>query len=480
MPDFYEQPAYLKELEPEEITIIEEKPKPKIPVVLIFGVIGLIIFLILIFLLSSAARPTGPVTPADPNAPTGQRVVLQWWGTFLDKSVIQPLIDEYQLENPNVTIEYTDKWPEGRFDDASRIYRSELNRVLRDNDPVKIPDIFMVHNTWVGDYESYTRPSSEIDFETFRNSFVKSVVTDFGDEERRLVYGVPLWLDTLAVLYNKDLLLEAAVSTPPTTWPSFKSLAQNLTVKSGNNITRAGFATGVASNTSFAMELFHILMRQNGVQIVNQQGAPVFSESSNTLVALEYFKSFVANQGGTWSRDLPLDAQMFVEGRLAMMVSTTYRFREILRVNDSFNLGLDIGISQIPQLQGQNQAVFNWADYWGNMVALNRPSTGAAWTFLDWLTRPAQLRKLHVNVKNFYGYFGNLYPRVDMLQELELDEFLRVFNDSVPFAESWKMIRGIEVREEFNKLLNTVSPNQNNIAQTNNAIQLILTLKGRL
>lgn len=480
MPDFYEQPAYLKELEPQEVTIVEEKPKPKIPAVLIFGVIGLVVFLLSIFLLSSSSTPRRTTSQVDSNTNSQQKVVLQWWGAFLDKSAIQPLIDEYQLENPNVTIEYTNKWPEGRFDGASRIYRSELNRVLRENDPVKIPDIFMVHNSWAGDYENYTRPSNIIDFETFKNTFVKSVVADFGDEDRKLVYGVPLWIDTLAIIYNKDLLLEVAVSTPPTTWPSFKSLAQNLTVKNGNNIVRAGFAAGTASNTSFAMELFHVLMRQNGVEITNSQGAPIFSENQNTLIALEYYKSFSSNTGNTWSRDLPSDAQMFIEGKLAMMVGTSYRYREILRVNESFNLGLDIGISQLPQLQGQDQPIYNWADYWGNMVALNRPNTSAAWAFLDWLSKPAQLRKLHTNVKNLYGYFGNLYPRIDMTQDLELDEYLRIYNESIPYAESWRMIKGIEVREEFNKLLNATSTNQNAIAQTNNAIQLILTLKGKL
>ncbi|RMD77131.1 extracellular solute-binding protein [Candidatus Dojkabacteria bacterium] len=481
MSDFYEQPEYLKETDPDPIVITEDKPKQKIPGFLVFGLIALVAVTILILLFSGlSGQGSRTVKRNQPDEQTGKKVVLQWWGVFLDRSVVQPLIDEYQALNPNVTIEYSNKWPQGKFYDSAITYRAELNRILKENDPVKIPDIFMINNTWAADYEQYTKPSNNIDFDTLKSTFYKSVVSDFGDEATKSVYGLPMWIDTFAIAYNKDLLLNAAVSTPPTSWATFKSLAQNLTVRNGGTIVQAGFSAGVASNTSFAMELFNILMRQNGVQIVNRQGITIFSESPNTLIALEYYKSFIDPINGTWSSSLPKDTQLFVEGKLAMMIVSSYRLREIIKANEDFNLGLNIGVSQIPQLPGQSEPIHNWVDYWGNMVALNRPNSQSSWRFLEWLSQPEQYRKLSRNIKNYYGVFGILYPRLDMSDELKSDEYLKVFNESLRYAESWDMVKGLEVREEFDKLLNQALANQNNIAKTNNAIQLILTLKGKL
>jgi multiple sugar transport system substrate-binding protein len=482
MADFYEQPAYLKELEEDNITISDEKPRAKIPPILIAGIIAFIIIIILIIFLSSSQRPSVNNIGNTNNNPSSstQKVVLQWWGVFLDKSVIQPLIDEYQVLNPNLTIEYTNKWPTGPFTDSASAYRTELNRVLKENDPVKIPDIFSVHNTWASDYENYSRPSMNIDFDTFKSTYYKSIVTDFSDASTQAVYGLPIWIDTFAIAYNKDILLSSAVSSPPSSWPSFKSLAQNLTVRNAGNIIQAGFSMGHASNTSYAMELFHILMRQNGVNLVNSQNQAIFSESSNTLVSLEYYKSFINQTNGTWSNTLTNDSQMFMEGKLAMLPTTSYRLREYLKINEDFNLNIDVGISQIPQLNGQSQPIYNWVDYWGNMVALNRPNANFTWNFIEWLNRAEQQKKIHQNIKNYYGYFGHLYPRIDMAEELKTDPYLKVFNESLFYAESWKMAKGIEIREEFNKLLNQPTANQNQIAQTNNAINLISTLKGKL
>ncbi|MFS8131199.1 MAG: extracellular solute-binding protein [Candidatus Dojkabacteria bacterium] len=489
MPDYYEQPAYLKEIETTTVaqppetyspvvpstttttTTTEVTPRRKIPVY-VFIIIGVILFLLLLFLL--IPRGTTPTTPT-----TTGKVTLQWWGVFLDPSVVKPLIDEYQKNNANVTIQYANKFPEGQYDTAAKQYQTELNRVLKTNDPVVIPDIFMVQNTWAGDYESVVKSSTSYDYDTFKSIFYPAVVTDFTSASSKSVYGVPLWFDDLAIIYNKDLLKEVAASTPQTDWVNFQSLAKSLTKRQNGQIVQAGFGAGVGSNVTYATELFNLLMAQNGVQIVNDQGQPAFGADTDSLTALQSFKDYATGGTGTWSADLKVDAASFLERKLAMMVTTSYKYREIKTFNETYQLGIDIGVSPIPQLQGQTQPVINWADYWGAMVPSVRPNAAAAWTFLKWMTDPDQIRKLTKNEADFNKQFGFMSPRIDMAQDATTDVNLKVFNDSLPFAMSWKMIKGADVKEQFIKLFDQSGTSLPSIVSTQTAIQSLMSNKGK-
>jgi multiple sugar transport system substrate-binding protein len=413
------------------------------------------------------------------NQNTNRNVVLQWWGMFLDKDVVQPLLDKYNAENPNVTIEYANKFSGGDYNTASKNYQEELNRVLKGNDPVQLPDIFMVHNTWAGDYEAYAQESTEYDLTTFTNTFYPAAVTDFANTGE--VFGVPLWMDTLAVIYNKDLLNAVDLAEPPANWSRFKNAAQALTKRTGSTINQAGFAAGTTTNTSFYFEMANLLLAQNGVQIVNAQNQPIFSADPDAVDALEFFKSFTTGTEPTWNETMKNDSAAFLEEKVAMVIAPSWRLREILKYNDQLNLNLDIGIAQIPQVEGQTQEIINWADYWGSMVALNRPNAVESWRFLEWITQPEQLKEINNNIKQKYGYFGNLYPRKDMQNELQNDDFLKVYNKSLPFAQTWYMVKGIGVKEEFSKLLTSRSRiSSSNLVETENNIKGLQALKGIL
>jgi ABC-type glycerol-3-phosphate transport system substrate-binding protein len=213
--------------------------------------------------------------------------------------------------------------------------------------------------------------------------------------------------------------------------------------------------------------------------MINDQGQAIFAADDDSVDALEFYKSLEGNSG-TWDEDFKNDAASFLERKAAMITATSWRYRDILFYNDAYDLNLDIGVSQIPQLQGQDQPIINWADYWGNMVALNRPNSSAAWTFLKWVTEPEQLEKLNENISNESDYFGMLYPRKDMNQLLQNDEYLKVFNESLPYAQTWYMIKGIEVKNLFKDLLNSSSTSQSQLVGTQSNVDILLESQGQL
>ncbi len=452
--------------------ISKEQIKRFGPIVLI--VIGLILLVILILLLFKPS--TTPSTTTDPN----KAVVLQWWGAFIDPEVIQPLIDKYKTIAPNVTIEYANKWPDLSSSESETKYKTEINRVLKLNDSVQLPDIFMVNNRWVGDYEKYLSPASNtvVTFSDFQNTYYPAVVTDFAPGSK--IYGLPLWMDTLAIVYNKEMLASESISTPPTDWSQFRTLAQRLTKKSGTTISQAGFAGGTSENVTFAFELSNILMMQNGVTMTDSTGKPVFASDEDSLSSLNFLKDFERNASATWNSNLKNDSATFLDEDLAMMATTTYRLRDILKYNEGYSIGLNIGISGLPQLAGQGEPIINFGDYWGNVVTLNRPNKDYAWAFVKWLNEPEQLKSISSNVKNKEGYFGLLYPRKDMSEENKADEYLKVFNESLPYIKSWYMVNGTKVQQSFTERLGSNTINSSAISSFEKDIIDIIAAKGKL
>ncbi len=402
-------------------------------------------------------------------------ITLQWRGVFWDPKIVQPLLDEYHQLNPNVTVSYADRWPtSGTSEQAANSYKADLDRILQGGNAAEIPDLYMVENTWSGTYANKyaaPAPSSVIDATAVKANFYPAVVEDFARNDK--VTGLPLWLDTLAIVYNKNLLAAQSLSAPPADTTNFKNKAIQLTTRSAGVITSAGFAAGVSANVGFGPEYLNLLFLQNGVPMIDANGNPIFADSDNASSALSYLKSF-SGGSGSWDSSQKFDAIAFLEGKLAMMVTTSWRLQQMLSFNDLYALNLNIGVAPMPQIP--QQPVVNWATYWGVMVSNNRPNSTEAWKFLAWLTQPEQLRKLRQNEVANSKYSGILYPRTDMQQEADItgDTKLQVFNAELSTAQSWYMVDGLDVRSAFNDLIDTAGT-QANISQTQTTIRDIIS-----
>jgi hypothetical protein len=67
-----------------------------------------------------------------------------------------------------------------------------------------------------------------------------------------------------------------------------------------------------------------------------------------------------------------------------------------------------------------------------------------------------------------------------MAQDLQADSNLKVFNEALPFAQSWDMVKGAEVRKLFNDLINQAASSQSSLVQTQTDIQTLINNKGKI
>lgn len=442
------------------------------------GVIVLIIIATLVVVLllvgGGAEEAPAPGQAVDPGSNSNDNsVILVWSGVFLAEEVVQPLIDEYESLRPNVTINYSNQWPLGEdFEAASVEYRDNLKSFFEVPDGqsrnLNAPDIFMINNQWVQDFlvEAQAAPPNIITETDIQNEFFPVVYDDFVVQQN--VYGLPMWMDVLAIVYNRDLVVTPDNPTGeiPNDWTELRNFAVGISDFTDDE-PFAGFPAGISSNVDFSYELFLQLLFQNGVSITDASGLPTFADADvidDTQGAFQFFKSFI-NSRKTWDSIYQNDSAALAESSAAMVVAPSWRYRDILATNDTLGLGLNLDVAPMPSIGGSVPSTS--ATYWGNMVYDRSLHTTEAWAFTTWLSLPEQQITLNESFKQYIEasgqlfYFGLLPGRVESISEFvdangafstQID-FLDVYINSLAQAQSWQAPRGVESRILFESVL---------------------------
>jgi len=425
---------------------------------------------IFIFLITSGAG-CGGSSAAEEAA--NQPVTLTIWRVFDNDETMRDIMDAYRTMHPNVSFNYR----ELRYD----TYEDELIRAFAEGNG---PDIFSIHNTWIGKYDSLITPMPEtvtIPFTEVKGSIKKETVitlvesatlskrqleTTFidvvaddvlrwyrpttKDEPVEKIYGLPLSVDTLVLFYNKDLLDAAGIAQPATTWDVFQEDVAKLTLLGANDtILQSGTALGTGSNVERSFDIFSLLMMQNGTTMINDRGEAAFAgkgdENNLGLDALSFYTDFAnpLKQVYSWNAEQSNSFDAFVNGQVAYFFGYSYHIPLIWAANSK----LDFGITTVPQISGGR--VVNYANYWVETVSKDTQYSNWAWDFILFATdadhvgsylskaqRPTALRSL-------------------IESQLE-DEWLAPFANQLLTADSWYEGSDAAVAEEaFANLIDT-------------------------
>jgi len=364
-------------------------------------------------------------------------VRLTVWGVF-DESIIWDSMFSgfHSPAGYNVTFAYR-KVP---FDD----YEGELLNAFANQTP---PDIFMIHNSWLPKYQdkAAAMPVGQqwMTYRQYEEAFPDAVITDF-TRERAAIYGVPLYLDTLALYYNKDLLNAAGYAQPPASWEAFKEAVARLTIVDVNGmLVRPGAALGTARNINRSTDIWGLLLLQTFGKIrpidpdmrtaqltySSREGAEVYSPGQDALRFYTDFASPVLKEY-TWNRSQPYSIDAFVSGQVAMMLNYSHHIETIRARAPELNFG----VSRAPQTQAllDQQKAVDYPSYFG--LAVSRFSTNqqqaAAWEFLSYLAEPRQQQQYSQLTKRPPAH------RQIIATQLEHPDY-RVFAQQALTAKSW-------------------------------------------
>lgn len=373
---------------------------------------------------------------------------ILWWGLFETSENIQPLIDKFKEDNPGVEVEYVQK------DQVT--YMEDLNAVLQDGNVNTTPDIFMLHNSWVGNYASFSSnaPAGIISIDDFKSDFHNFVSEDFGNGDQ--VRGIPMWVDMLGVVYHKNMFIDNGYTVVAKDWNDLKTQAETLAqTDDSSGLVKGGFSAGNSENVEFSFEVMNLLMLQARDTELNEEILAVpFSEAEQQQVseAFQFYKSFDSN---SWNSTFKLDTAAFIEGDLASIILPSWRIYDVIAFNSEKNLGYDIGVSELPQLNPDSENKVNLATYWGNTISTDSSKKDISWELLKYVSSQ-EGQELYMDTVVANGRpFAMISPRKDMLSKSEEDRYLANYVNSIPYTHSWYMLNGIKLEQSFSDALNS-------------------------
>jgi len=404
---------------------------------IIFGVAAIIIIIIVLGFFG--------VLPIFKSQLSTKKVDLVIWGVFDDKDIFEPIISNFRKENKNFNIKYI-KQP-------SQTYEQDLVNALAAG---RGPDIFMIHNTWLPKHFSklYPAPRDLFLIKEYKNNFVDVVYDDFTKDN--LIYAVPLYVDTLALFWNKDIFNSVGLPEPPKTWDELVNLIPLIVKKNEfGEIIRPAVALGTAKNISRSTDILSLLMLQNGTKMVDlSRKEATFDEPINVNGrasysgedALRFYTDFANPLKSiySWNNQMHFSIDAFAENNLAMMFNYSYQIEALKNKNPNLNFGI------APMLQLKDTPkIINFANYWGFGVSVQSQYAPEAWQFLKFLSQK----------ENLYQYLQDAHrpsSRRDLISIQKNDPNLGIFAAQALSAKSWYQIDNTVIENIFADMIESV------------------------
>lgn len=304
-----------------------------------------------------------------PN-PQANAVVLKVWGTD-PKAAFEAAAAQYSATRPNVSIKYS------QIDSAN--YEDVL---LKSFAAGQGPDVFMIGNHDIPRLRYLIVPptAAQITPAALNQIFPAAVMKDVVSGGS--IYAVPLYMDTLALIYNRDMLDQAGIATPPATWQDFINAIPLLrkTNAQGQLTTAAASIGGSEDTVPHATDLMSLIMLQNGTTMNTPDGRAAFAETSAGSQGLAAFKFYLdfANPGSnayTWNEAQTDGTDSFLSSRTAMI----FGYHEDLASFKARSPFLNYAASPVPQI-GTSTTV-NYPSYQGLAVWRQSKVGGWGWDF---------------------------------------------------------------------------------------------------
>lgn len=296
----------------------------------VFAVIGLFVF--------SGAIPIG--SKKDTSKPQGSVVM---WGT-VRSSVINPLLEDFNLANQTVTVRYIEKTPTA-FDGA-------LLEALASGSG---PDMFLITDELAYKYSNkiFPIPYTSLSESTFKNTFAGAgevFMTSKG------VLAFPLAVDPMMMYYNRSMLDANTLPNPPLYWDELAKFISVLNKKDQTGkLTKSAIALGQFANINHAKEIISTLFMQAGNPLIREESAFFNTTldqkigSYNLPSVLDFYTKFAdpEDPAYSWNRGFPNSREAFSKEDLAIYFGLASELNTLFNTNPNQNFAM----TSMPQIR---------------------------------------------------------------------------------------------------------------------------------
>ncbi|MFW6690323.1 extracellular solute-binding protein [Streptomyces sp. MAR4 CNX-425] len=301
----------------------------------------------------------------------GGPVKITWWDTSNatnEAPTYKALIKEFEKAHPDIDVEYVNV----PFDQAQNKFTTAAGTK-------GAPDVIRTEVGWTASWAK-SQFLAQLDGtaalpkpEDFTPSLLKQA------QYEGATYGAPIVTDTLALLWNKDLLKKAGHDAPPADWDELMDIAADVEDKAGAD----GF--WVNSDPYYTLPFLF----GEGTDMVDAEAGKITVDSPAAVTGVEKLKEIV-DAPGTADLDVTADAyahmqDAFVNGKVAMIIQGPWELTNIY-AGSAFTHKSNLGIAPVPAgstgeagapTGGHNLSVYNGSD---------EAHQEAAKEFVGWMT----------------------------------------------------------------------------------------------
>ena len=360
---------------------------------------------------------------------------IQWWEPELPAGALRGIMDEFEAQNPGITVTL-----------VSGPYSSTRDQIVVGAASGTLSDVVGLDGAWVNDLakQGAIAPMDGLmEGAGFDSSEVAAIISLDGNS-----YMFPVASFVYPIFVNLDLMADAGLENPPTTRSEFVEAARKLTNESAN---QHGWVLPLS------------LQAPNGIQndvmswvwasgdSMMKDGKPDLT-NENVVGTLEYIQSMY-DEGlispGAFAKKEQDKVEEFVNGRVAMMVDSLAHINLIRERNPDLNFG----ITALPAKDGYDGARGLPYASWGIGISEHSEHKEEAFKLVAYLMSEEVNAKL-VSIANAFP--GNVNAKPDFVTSDEL--FATAFeifqtgylaNEFVglPVAEELMRLLGVEVQQ---------------------------------
>ncbi len=368
----------------------------------------IIIFTVVIILLLISPLILGPIFKKSQDGPKGASLTL--WMLFDEEKLWNETLSNYTRSFPNVHIKVR------KFSDPKE-YETELINALAEGNG---PDIFMLKNTWVRKHKNKVLPlTTPTEISYFNTVYPQIAMNDLEGEitykdaanktvKEQALFGVPLSIDTLALIVNKSIYRQYIVgrNLPGATWEDLKADTRAITQKDANGLVLGSIAMGDI-NLRHGVDILHLLFAEAEPAYIDaSRSVYAFGQSSVRDAATLWFMfSDASNTLYTWDparlmSPLPDRDEVgsFAAGKIAMMFGYSYDIMdiktEIALLKREGKTAIDpsqIAVVEVPVFNPLRKRTIG--SYYPLFVSKDSKSPETAWHFLSFIMHTKDLEQ---------------------------------------------------------------------------------------
>lgn len=401
-----------------------------------------------------------PIGKTGPKAKLAGNITI--WGTVQSIDFAK-IIEDINTNNPDLILKYYQKDP--------ATYSEEILQSIATGTG---PDLFMLPDDLILKEEKFITPIPYTSYpeKSFRDTFIDGAEVYLGANG---IIGLPITVDPLVLYYNKDILSNNGISSPPTSWDDLLNLNSTFTKSaSDGTISNSMIALGTYDNINHAKEILAMFLIQSGNPIVSKDGdklVSVFGEQlgqtkSPAESVLEFYSNFSNPTSAlySWNRGLVKSKDLFTGGKLAFYIGKGSELFNIQSVNP--NLSFDV--STIMQTNGTNTRR-TFASM--NAVAISKSTKNPA------LAMSTAILFTEPEVSKNIAVLLSLPPaRRDLLAEIPRDPYLTIFYNSAIFGRTWLDPDNKATDAIFRDMIQNILSNKFDISDSINRAQAQIAL----